>query len=90
MQNWCLLIRHPDCARNYDSVLLGTDSHYPLARLTYFIPDLQAEWRLFSQISAWAIYFVDNPVTVTLSCKLWCIQYADTVLCTKQDTYQKI
>ena len=58
MQNWCLLIRHPDCARNYDSVLLGTDSHYPLARLTYFIPDLQAERRLFSQISAWAIYFV--------------------------------
>ena len=28
MQNWLLLISCPDCAREYDSVLLGTDSHY--------------------------------------------------------------
>ena len=47
MQNFRLLIRQSDCARNYDSVLLGTDSHHPLALLTYLVPDLQAEGRLF-------------------------------------------
>ena len=37
-------------------------------------------------LEVWSMSLSDNPYPFTLSCKLWFIQYADKVFCTKQDT----